>query len=162
MNKDLVKSYVIVDGFLLILGGWIIYYSFSLKYYTSLGPGPGFFPLWIGVLLSALGILSGVINIYVLMRYRDETRNTSSERLFGMSRFKNAGVVTGALIGCTILLRWLGFMLAIGFFSFFLLQIVGRWGWRKSIVLSVIVSVGLFVLFRLYLKIPLPVGPFGF
>jgi hypothetical protein len=46
----------------------------------------------------------------------------------------------------------------IGLFALFLLQIVGKWGWLKSILLSVITSVGLFWIFKVWLYIPLPLG----
>jgi len=59
------------------------------------------------------------------------------------------------------LLKWLGFVLTIFLFSLFLLQIVGKWGWLKSIILSVITSVGLFWIFKIWLYIPLPLGLIG-
>jgi hypothetical protein len=64
-------------------------------------------------------------------------------------------------VASVLFLKWLGFVVTIGLFSLFLLQIVGKWGWLKSILLSVITSVGLFWIFKVWLYIPLPLGLVG-
>ncbi len=38
-------------------GGLILWESSKLRYYSTLGPGPGFFPLWLGGVLAFLGVL---------------------------------------------------------------------------------------------------------
>jgi putative tricarboxylic transport membrane protein len=162
MNRDFRKAYIIAGGILLLLGGWIIFTSFSWRYYTSLGPGPGFLPFWIGLLLSGLGVLMFVINIIALRQCGAKEQGAYSEHLFTVSRLKNVGLTAGPLAGCIILLKWLGFILAISLLSLFLLQIVGKWGWIKSIILSVIVSVGFFWICKSLLYLPLPVGLLGF
>jgi hypothetical protein len=41
-----------------LLGLWVMWYAVDLVYYTPVGPGPGFFPMWLG---GALAILSFAI-----------------------------------------------------------------------------------------------------
>jgi hypothetical protein len=36
------------------LGLWVMWYSTTLVYYTPVGPGPGFFPMWLGGILAVL------------------------------------------------------------------------------------------------------------
>jgi putative tricarboxylic transport membrane protein len=158
MEKDLQKSYVIAGTTLLLLGLWIIYTSLSWKYYTSLGPGPGFFPLWIGVLIAATGVLLAALNLVLLKRGGEKKEGASGPRLFTAPRLKNVAVMAVALVAATLLLKWLGFVLVIGLFSLLLLQILGGWGWGKSLLLCAIVSIGLFWVFRVWLHIPLPEG----
>ena len=40
----------------LVLGLWVCRYAQGLTYYTPVGPGPGFFPLWLGLLLTVLSL----------------------------------------------------------------------------------------------------------
>ena len=157
MNRRTAKSYVIIGGVLALLGGFIFYSSFQWKYYTRMGPGPGFFPFWIGLLLAALGILLGAIHLNAL-RNEGKTGETSGEPIFTAPRLKKVGLVAFALIGCSLLLNGLGFILSIALFSIFLMQIVGKWGWVKSVCLSAGVSTGLYWGFKILLHIPLPSG----
>jgi putative tricarboxylic transport membrane protein len=158
MEKDLQKSFVIAGAVLLLLGLWIVYTSFSWKYYTSLGPGPGFFPFWIGVLISATGALMSALNLISLRKNAIQGESPSGRRLFTALRLKNVAVMALSLILATLLLKGIGFVPVIALFALFLLQIVGRWGWGKSLLLSAIVSIALFSVFRSWLHIPLPVG----
>jgi putative tricarboxylic transport membrane protein len=157
MEKDLQKAYVIAGTTLLLLGLWITYTSTSWKYYTSLGPGPGFFPFWIGTLITATGILLAVLNVIALKKGAKQ-KDPSDPRLFTAPRIKNVALMAASLGAAMLLLNGLGFVLVIGLFSLLLLQIVGAWGWGKSLLLSAIVSIGLFWVFRVWLHIPLPVG----
>ena len=126
MRRDQLKAYVVVGAFLVLLGGGITCGSFSWKYKTSLGPGPAFFPFWIGLIIAAMGALMGAINVVSLIRGRGVEEKAPSEQLFKAVELKNVGVITGALVGSVLFLKWLGFVLTIGLFSLFLLQIVGK------------------------------------
>lgn len=44
-----------------LLGLWVMWYARDLVYYTPVGPGPGFFPMWLGGVLAVLSfaILGG-------------------------------------------------------------------------------------------------------
>jgi putative tricarboxylic transport membrane protein len=151
----------VVGVFLILLGGGITCGSFSWKYKTSLGPGPAFFPFWIGLIIATMGALMGAINTVSLIRGQGRAQRVPSELLFKATELKNVAVTTGALVASVLFLKWLGFVVTIGLFSLFLLQIVGKWGWLKSILLSVITSVGLFWIFKVWLYIPLPLGLVG-
>jgi len=162
MRRDLAKSYVFSGMLLILLGVWIVFHSFTWKYYTSLGPGPGFFPFWIGLLIAGLGALLCGIHLIALKRDRKAGLEIGSRGSFTVSGLRNVGVVIGTLVLCSLVMKSLGFVLTIGLFSFFHLYIVGKRGWIGSVVLSLLLSVGLFSLFRIKLKIPLPIGVFGF
>ena len=166
MNKIFDKYYVIAGAILFLLGVSITLTSFSWKYYTSTGPGPGFFPCWIGILLSGLGVILTLVSLKNVRKGRvqvDISHNINAgemslEPLFKASQLKNVGLVIGALVFCLTLLKWLGFILTISFLSLFLLQIVGKWGWLKSILLSVLTSLILYLAFKVWFHIPLPAG----
>lgn len=46
----------------LILGLAVVFFSLQLTYYSEYGPGPGFLPLWLGVVLIGCAIFV-IINV---------------------------------------------------------------------------------------------------
>ena len=50
------RSYLISGAVLLLLAVFIAVEALKLRYYTSLGPGPGFFPFWLSLVLAGLAI----------------------------------------------------------------------------------------------------------
>src|SRR5512136_28409 len=42
--------------FVLILGLAVVFFSSQLTYYSEFGPGPGFLPLWVGIIISACAV----------------------------------------------------------------------------------------------------------
>ena len=53
----------------LILGLAVVFFSSQLPYYSEYGPGPGFLPLWLGVVLIGCAIF--VIPNQVLKQVQD-------------------------------------------------------------------------------------------
>ena len=51
------RFYQITGAALLLLAVFVALESLKLKYYTNQGPGPGFFPFWLSLLLGALAII---------------------------------------------------------------------------------------------------------
>jgi putative tricarboxylic transport membrane protein len=161
MKQALSRAHLYVGGLLVLFGVSIAIYSFSWPYYTKLGPGPGFFPFWTAVLLTVLGLMIAVTNIISLKRARASMQYIDREPLFKSSEIKRISIIIFALCMSSALLTSLGFTISLSLLSIFLLQIIGKWGWIKSIVLSVIFTAGLFWAFKLWLNVPLPIGWFG-
>ncbi|MGH7772951.1 MAG: tripartite tricarboxylate transporter TctB family protein [Candidatus Binatia bacterium] len=148
-NKaDLAASVVIG-----VFGLFVIYEAFWLPYASEFGPGPGFFPLWIGVGLLALALLLGFSCI-------------SSKAGEGDARFLNlAGRSLGGWLALMVglaLLPWLGFALSLALLTAFLIfSLEGR-----SLVTAISVGLGLalgfHLIFALTLGLRLPSGPWGF
>jgi Tripartite tricarboxylate transporter TctB family len=122
----------------------------SLKLGSLSRPGPGFFPFWGGVVL---GLLSVVLIVGSLGREapRLRMRPESAKPL----------VVVAALLGYLLLLESLGFV-AVTFLFLLLLFRLERRGWAFSAVSAGVGAFASHVLFQLWLKTQLPIGPFGF
>ena len=43
--------------FFLAFSAFVVWESWNLEYYTQLGPGAGFFPLWLGVIMGGLSLI---------------------------------------------------------------------------------------------------------
>lgn len=46
------------------LGSYVIWQALSMSYYTQVGPGPGFFPFWLGAVLVALALATLVLSFF--------------------------------------------------------------------------------------------------
>ena len=55
------KGELLAGAVLTAFGGFVIYEAHSLPYTSESGPGPGFFPLWIGIgiVVCSLAMLYG-------------------------------------------------------------------------------------------------------
>jgi hypothetical protein len=63
---------------------------------------------------------------------------------------------------CVGLVEPLGFVVAVAAYLVFLLRAVEKEPWPTSLLVAVGTVAVLFALFRLWLKVPLPKGPWGF
>ena len=134
------------------LSTFVVWESWNLEYYTTLGPGPGFFPLWLGVAMWGLSL---VWLVQVSGR---------SGRAKGVALFhERAGIVRilsiiAALTVMAGFMNLLGFQLMMFLFLIFLLMVLGRQSLWVTLVTALLGSVGLFHLFVSYLDVPLPVA----
>ena len=149
------RAYQVVSVLFLLLGLFVLYESLQLRYFTMLGPGPGFFGVWLGGLMAVLAVVFFVQNTHPRWR-RDEQLAFPPPPL---AQFRLA-VTVGLLALTVVLLPALGFRLTILGLALLLLTVVGRQSWLVAIVVSLAVSFGTFYVFDL-LGIFLPRGPRG-
>lgn len=108
-------------------------------------PKAGFLPRLVGcsaVILSA-------INLWFVFRTRIEVRADGS-------RPSRAVLFVAGLVAYVLLLKPLGYALATALATAYLLKAAGTEGWRLPAGLSIGLAGGLYVLFVLVLKIPMP------
>ena len=135
-------------------GGFVIYESLQINYYGSdIGPGPGFFSFWLGVIVVALSVV--------------EIGRIFGKRIPLPANFfpAKAGVVRiacllGALMAVVLLLTRLGYSLTMFLFCVFLLRVLGKQPWWLTIVLALAGSFGTAYIFR-QLQVILPGGILG-
>ena len=149
------KSNLVSGACLAVFGIYVIHGASKLSYTSEVGPGPGFFPFWVGIGL-------------VLFAASLMLANFSSSRSESRKESQSSKVAGGALSG------WLGLMVAIALFgwigfglSFVLLTIFYIAALdRRPAWLALGVGVGLAVAFHLIfvvaLGVSLPAGPWGF
>ncbi|MBP2634662.1 MAG: Tripartite tricarboxylate transporter TctB family [Firmicutes bacterium] len=126
--------------------------SLSLDYSTRLGPGPGFFPLW----------LSGILIVLTLCYIVDSIRHDVvkvSEILPGGQASKNIISTVGGLIIFPIVVPYLGFVVSATILQF--IMFVRDFKWYIALGISVAVSIILFLVFQSLLGVTLPVNDFG-
>lgn len=129
--------------------------SLELKLSDSLGPGPGFFPFWLGLLGMALA--GGLIWQLITGRADLGDEPLSFERI----AVRQVGTVIAILAAATLLLDLIGFRLAMLAMIASLLVVLGI---RSTVVVasfSLVGSFGIYHVFSAWLKVPLPIGVLG-
>ncbi len=124
-----------------------------LRYYTKgaiIGPGPGFFPFWISVLLAALTLLWLIQISFKPVKAMGPDFIPNPKAAFKIA------VVAGSMVAFTALVGLFGFSLMMFGFLFGLLITLGRHKLVLNLILSVGGSWGLTYLFRALLEVPLP------
>lgn len=131
------------------LGAVMIWKGWKLGYWVPVtGPGPGFFPLLVGVgwLILAVLVAPG--------------SGGSAHRL---TRQKFSSVLTGwgVFAGATALSPHIGMIPALFLLLLFWLRRFGQYGWLTSVVVASVTAAGVYLVFGLWLAVPLPRGPLG-
>ena len=150
------RAYQVVSVAFLLLGLFVLYESIQLRFFTRLGPGPGFFGVWLGGLLAALAVILLVQN--TLPRWRP----TEPLELLPPREVRPRLAMTVASLPITVLLLpLLGFRLTVLALCLFLLVVVGRQPWWLAAVVALLASFGVFYVFVTWLGVLLPTGVLG-
>jgi putative tricarboxylic transport membrane protein len=136
------------------VGIYIIVEARGWEYLGPDGPGPGFFPLWYGVCMVVLALLLVAAS---LVQRAEEPRAA-----VGWNEIGRALAAWAGLAVCIGLLKVLGFLLAFGLFTFFLVAVMYRRPLGTALAVSVGMAAGFYLVFPLALNVALPVGKLGF
>ena len=133
----------------------ICFESSKLSFGTPGKPGPGFFPLGLGVILFFLSL------IFILKTaLRWEGISDSARALWTGLRWKQVSYTLAALLGYALLLDRLGYLICTWILMTYLFW--GKGAKRKGIAIigAMMVSVISYMIFRGMLKVRLPLGLF--
>jgi hypothetical protein len=126
----------------------------SYTYWGANGPGSGFFPFWLGVVMAILAALFLV----------GATRQSGPGEAWLPS--KQGLVRLVAVVGATVLfvalLPILGMTLATALFLLGLLRFLEGHAWPVTLGVAVATAVGNWAIFAWWLQVPFPVGVLGF
>jgi hypothetical protein len=128
--------------------------SLNLSYWADFAPGSGFLPLWLGVVIV---ILAGLL----FWRSFAEAGPVAVPE-GGEGRTGRVVAIALGLLVCLAVLDYVGFTVAIAGYLAFLLGWVERRSSLETALLSVGTSVSLWIIFKAWLGVPLPSGPWGF
>jgi hypothetical protein len=152
-----VPTYVIeavVACLILVMGAVVVYGSWALgSGWTSDGPGAGYFPFYIGIILCISGLGTLVQSMF------GKNKNTEvfvdKEQLHRvLSMFLPALVYVFAV-------QFLGLYVASAIYIALFMIILGKYSKVKSIVVALAVVVLFFLMFEVWFKVPLFKGQFN-
>ncbi len=154
-HQNMNRLYQITGGLSILFSAYIARESFYLKYYTEIGPGPGFFPLWLSVifaLLSAIMLCSATLG-----KPEPVPANFWPTRV-GWVRM---GAIFLDIVTTIALLEPMGYRIVTFLFYTFLLSTLGRQNPIVTALVALAGSFGVYHVFVQWLGVPLPVGMFG-
>ena len=149
------RTYQITGLVFLVLAAFLGYHAWGLSYYTPLGPGPGFFPRWLCLLLALLAV---VVFLQATFRQPDAL---PQDFFAPASGYKRIAAILIALFAVAGMMPTVGFRLTMMVFYLALLFLLGRRQPLETLTLAAIGSFGTFYIFVEFLSQPLPVGIFG-
>ena len=116
-------------------------------------PGPGLFPMIVGVFLvaTALGCLIQEILSPSPLPDRD---SAAQPRRNVQKTFQ----LIALMIGYTLMLKPLGFLVCIGVFLIVAIRIFGYRRWAPALAMAAVIAGASYISFVLWLKVPLPQG----
>ena len=132
--------------------------SFQYPYKDRLGPGPGFFPVWLSLITGGLSLALFCQVTWSRKAPFSPGSPLPQDRAGAIRIFHNLA----ALAGSVIFLDILGFRITLFLFLVFLPPALGMRNWITILILSVLGSFGVFHVFYYWLKVPLPMGVWGF
>ena len=135
--------------FFALLGGLWIAAALRMPLWQGFVPQSGFMPLWYGVTLAGLAIA-------ILARIFLEKEKKQVEEPVGKSLVVIA-VIAATIIGFSLI----GFAPSIFLLLLVLFATVERLPVMRSTAVAAVITALLFLIFRSWLGVPLPVGPLG-
>ena len=141
---------VVVAAATLALGATAVYESAKLPFGTAHNPGPGFFPWW----TSAVIVLLALVLLAQALTSRSRTAPGQ-----GPSRILKVGALLAVLGAYVLLLEPLGYPLCAFLLVLFMLRVTDPRRWGVALGMAAITAVGSYVLFAVWLSVPLPPGP---
>jgi putative tricarboxylic transport membrane protein len=151
------KADLITGIVLLVLSGLVIGEAWRMPDSASFGPGAGFLPFWVGVILAVLAVL-----LLVSVWTRQVTEKDISSPFPGKKAMLAITGVLGGLAAYILLIEVLGFLVDTFLYVAFLLGVVERERWRLTVSVALFTTIGLYVIFQVLLTIGLPKNMFGF
>lgn len=143
------KASIIASSVLIIFSIYVLIES--AKFETSeaaITLGPGFYPS----LLAGAMIILNLLIIYNMLRSKADNKIT----------FINKRVFIGLIliVGFAVIFKFLGFVLSSIIMMLFLCRVMGASNWKVIGVCSVIIPIGIYLVFNNLLMVPLPWGVF--
>lgn len=151
-----VATYVveaIVATCIVILGAVVLQGSWALgSGWTSDGPGPGYFPFYIGIILC----ISGVGTLYQALFGKDKNTDVFVD---GEQLKRVLSVLIPAIV-YVLAVQFLGLYVASAVYIALFMIILGKFSPIKSVITSVLVITLFFFMFEVWFRVPLFKGQF--
>jgi hypothetical protein len=140
----------VVAGVFIALGLLMAFDASRMRYYSSLGPGPGFFPLWLG------GALALVSFLWLVQVRRAPAQPGIANVWPGRGGMLRIAGVLGSLAFVAITIDLIGFRLSMFAMLGFLLLTLGHQRRLVALAVAVAGSFGAYYVFSTWLGVSLP------
>ena len=131
------------------LGAYIVSEARGWIYMGEDGPGPGFFPMWYG---GAMVVLSLLLVAGTVLKPAGAGKTPSWPEL------RRALTCWAAFAACVVIMKWVGFMVAFGLLSWFIVAVMARQSQKVALPVALAGPLIFYLLFDLALDVQLPAG----
>ncbi len=153
MTRD--RGNLISGACLAAFGVYVISVASKLPYVSEVGPGPGFFPLWLGI---------GLVLFASCLMFAAFSTSRNGAKSESQSLKATVRALAGwlAMMIAIALFAWIGFSLSFVLLTIFLIVALDR----RPVLLALGVGLGLaaafYLIFVVALDVSLPVASWGF
>lgn len=145
----------VVGIFFLLFSIYICWKSLQLGLGAFHKPGPGFISFWSGLSLGILALLMIIQNIWF-------NKANLTEEGKEKTNWRAITSVFASIFAYILLLNYLGFIITTILFVWILLKSVEKKGWFLTTWVSLVIALGSYVIFKVWLMAELPKGFLGF
>ena len=145
----MVRRDVAVATLALAFGAAAAFESAKLPFGTIHNPGQGFFPWWASVVV----VLLATILLIQALKLRPSTALDKSGRI------AKVVALLVVLATYTFLLDPLGYPICTFLLVLFMLRVLDPQRWTVALSMAALTAVGTYVVFAIWLSVPLPRGP---
>ena len=136
---------------------WLILEGSRWDFLAGFTPGPGFGPIWLGVILALLS------SFLIFDSYKREEEKDNSKPVFpGKHALLRVGLIILIFSGFALVVETLGFELTVFIFMILILYFLEGYKIGKSVFYGVAFSGSLFLIFKYWMQVDLPKGFMGF
>jgi putative tricarboxylic transport membrane protein len=149
------KGNLLAGACLAAFGLFVVSVASALPYVSEVGPGPGFFPLWLGI-----GLIS-FASYLMLSSFSAFTKDSPNDS----STWQATGRALAGWFGLMVaiaLFGWIGFSASFVVLTVFLIVALDRRPFLLSVGVGIGLAVAFHLLFVIALDVPLPAGRWGF
>jgi putative tricarboxylic transport membrane protein len=139
----------IVNGFLFLLSIFYCVSANSYSFGTPVAPKSGFLPQIIGYSAT---LISGYLFIRSLLGKGD----SAGVRM--KCDFKSLGCLVALMIAYILIFKPLGYLISTFILLFVSMKIGKVKGWKTPVLVSVLTSGAFYMIFKVFLSVPLPKG----
>jgi putative tricarboxylic transport membrane protein len=136
------------------LGVYIIVEARQWEFMGPDGPGPGFFPLWYGIVMVVLSVALVVSSVL--------RKASSADHAVNWREARRVAATWLALVASVATLKLLGFAISFALLTFFVITVMYRRPPMVAALIAIASSAGFYLLFPLALGVALPTGVLGF
>ncbi len=150
------KAETVAGAVCVAIGVLMLLESIKFPYFVEGVPGPGFLPLWISFGIIGTGLVLTVKGI------RPRLVTLEGIAWPEAAGWRRVGLMFGALAVSLLLLEILGFMVTTALFMAVVVFGLGVRSWRMLASVPLLSAVGLYAIFAVWLRVPLPKGILAF
>jgi len=136
--------------------------SMKLAFFSGYTPGPGFLPY---VVSCGIAIFGAIILAGSFLGKADAGEEKSGDVVLGIfqrEEIRNFVSVIGTSILVVATAPYLGLLTSMGIGVAAIAKLLGTPGWKGIILLGIGSTIVFYLIFSVFLSVPLPKGPLGF